>query len=82
MDSEVRSETAGEMGGGVSFPLLNYCSVYLVSTLNHCGSTQLEGHTQANFCVCVCVCVAHTNTHTHTHTDEDIFYYFLGHFIK
>ena len=41
----------------MSFPLLNYCSVYLVSTLNHGGPSQLEGHTLTSVCVCVCVCV-------------------------
>lgn len=66
--SKVRSETAGEMGGGMSFPLLNYCSVYLASTLNHCGPTQPEGYTYTNTCVYVYVCARHM----HLHRDEDI----------
>ncbi len=43
------------MGGGLPFPLLNYSSVYLLSTLNHYSPTQPEGHTLTNTCVCVCV---------------------------
>ena len=60
-NSEVRSETAGEMGGGVSFPLLNYCSVYLGSTFNHCRPAEREGNTHTH---------KHTHTHTQTHTNN------------
>lgn len=49
-NSEVRSKTAGGMGGGMSFPLVNYCSVYLVNTLHHCGPAHLEWHTQLDPC--------------------------------
>lgn len=52
------------MGGGVSFPLLNYCSVCLVSTLHHYSA---GGH----LCVCVCVCVSMCVWGGYT------FYYFL-----
>lgn len=45
------------MGGGMSFPLLNYSSVYLMSTLNHFGPTQLKGHTQTQTPVYLSLCV-------------------------
>ena len=69
----MRSETARKMVGGVSFPLLNDCCVYLVGTLNHCGPAQLEGHRKTTP---VCVCVQrYTEKRTY-------FYYFLGCSIK
>lgn len=63
------------MGGGMSFPLLHYCSVYLVSTLNHCGLTQLEEHLHTNICMPVRVQHTHTQRHVLGHvviTFEDI----------
>lgn len=52
-NGDMSSDTAGEIGGGMSSPLLHYCSVYLVSPLNHCGPTKLEGQTHRNTCVII-----------------------------
>jgi len=61
----------GEIGCGMPFPLLHYCSVYLVSTLNHCGPTQLEGQKHRHLHVCV------THTYINAHLDTNTRTFFL-----
>lgn len=41
-NEERRGEAAAEMFGRLSFPLLNYCSVYLVRPINHSAATRRE----------------------------------------